>query len=247
MGRSGRWFGALLAVTGARLGTWLPNPTHLIRWKAAADNDDWTLAGLPRVRRLSYLLREVLGMHSIEDRLLQITDGGHYENLGLIELFRRRCTRIYCIDSSGDGPPTASTLAAAVSLAYEELGVKIAIPEAVWSLVSGSGKRVGDAPALAELNGRLSGNAVLVADFTYPPESGLKHPDMRKGKLYVAKAGLTGGLDYDLLSYSAKNSVFPHDSTGDQFFDDAKYCAYTALGRALGNSLKDAAGAAESK
>jgi hypothetical protein len=63
---------------------------------------------------------------------------------------------------------------------------------------------------------------------------------MLGGELYIAKASLTRDMDYDLLSYSAHNSVFPHDSTGDQFFDDAKYCAYTALGRNLGIALREA-------
>jgi hypothetical protein len=240
MGRSGRWFGALLAVTGARLGTWLPNPGHLYRQKQAAEEKDWTMAGLPRVRRLSYLLREVLGIHSIEDRLLQITDGGHYENLGLIELFRRRCTRIYCIDSSGDGPPTAGTLASAVSLAYEELGVVVNLSDSeIWQLVAGSGTALGKAADLADLNGRLSASAVIVAPFRYPPEdvSGVPE-DMQQGMLYVGKASLTSTMDYDLLSFAARNSVFPHDSTGDQFFDDGKYCAYTALGREIGTALR---------
>ena len=47
-------------------------------------------------------------------------------------------------------------------------------------------------------------------------------------------------MEYELLSYAATNSVFPHDSTGDQFFDDGKYCAYSALGRELGKQVQTA-------
>jgi len=240
MGRSGRWFGTLLAVTGARLGTWLPNPSHVSRWQKAIDEKDWTMSGLPRVRRLPYLLREVLGTHSIQDRMLQVTDGGHYENLGLIELFRRRCDVIYCIDASGDGPPTASTLANAVTLAYEELGVVVQLPQDAWRLAPGSGEPLGSSAELADLNKRLAASAVITAPFEYPEQSGLP-ADRRTGVLYVGKSALTADLDYALLSYATRNSVFPHDSTGDQFFDDDKYCAYTGLGRALGDRLRTAA------
>ena len=240
MGRSGRWFGTLLAVTGARLGTWLPNPSHVSRWQQAIDEKDWTMSGLPRVRRLPYLLREVLGTHSIEDRMLQVTDGGHYENLGLIELFRRRCDVIYCIDASGDGPPTASTLANAVTLAYEELGVVVQLPKDAWRLAPGSGEPLGSSAELGELNKRLAASAVITAPFEYPEQSGLPE-GRRSGVLFVGKAALTADLDYQLLSYATRNTVFPHDSTGDQFFDDDKYCAYTGLGRALGDRIRTAA------
>jgi hypothetical protein len=254
MGRSGRWFGALLALTGARLGAWLPNPTFVGVWAAAAPPRkdggglvaanacrDWTVPDLPRLRRLPYLVREVFGIHRNDDRLLQITDGGHYENLGLVELFRRRCTHIYCIDSSGDSPPTAGTLASAISLAFEELGVVVELKEEAWKLVSGSAVPLEPKDPLSALNARLSQQATLSATFTYPEESGLgDDPKRRTGTLVIAKALLTPDMDYDVLSYAARNEVFPHDSTGDQFFDDDKYCAYTALGREIGKQARAA-------
>jgi hypothetical protein len=113
MGRAGRWYSTLFAVTGVRLGTWLPNPRFVSTFTAA--ERDWAAPGLPSLRRLTYLFREIVGSHRCEDRLLQITDGGHYENLGLVELLRRRCTEIYCIDASGDQPPTAGTFEQAIT------------------------------------------------------------------------------------------------------------------------------------
>ena len=61
---------------------------------------------------------------------------------------------------------------------------------------------------------------------------------MPVGILVVAKALLTRDLNYDLLSYAARNAVFPHDSTGDQFFDDEKFCAYSQLGREIGSKAR---------
>jgi hypothetical protein len=52
----------------------------------------------------------------------------------------------------------------------------------------------------------------------------------------VAKASLWPSLSYPVLAYAATSSAFPRDSTGDQFFDDKQYAAYTGLGRALGTA-----------
>jgi hypothetical protein len=233
MGRAGRWYGTLLAVTGLRLGSWLPNPAFLGKWDAAARADDWTMPDLPSRRRLSYLVREVFGIHQYSDRLLQITDGGHYENLGLVELLRRRCTEIYCVDASGDTPPTAGTLEQAATLAHAELGVTIDFKSSVWHLIPGGSAPMEPAGPLTSLNARLSRTAIISADIHYPDESGLPQQE-RTGKLVFVKTLLTSDMEYELLSYAARNEVFPRDSTGDQFFDDGKFCAYRDLGRELG-------------
>ena len=73
-----------------------------------------------------YLLKELLGWNSINDKFLYVTDGGHYENLGLIELLRRGCRHIYCFDASG-GRQLAQ-LGDAIALARSELGVEISFP-----------------------------------------------------------------------------------------------------------------------
>ncbi|MGZ4666002.1 MAG: hypothetical protein ACXV5Q_13465 [Frankiaceae bacterium] len=238
MGRDQRWYQTLLAVTGARLGAWLPNPAFLGQWAAAGEHA-WWVPPLPRQRRLSCLLREVVGLHRHTDRLLQVTDGGHYENLGLVELLRRRCNVICCIDASGDSPPTAGTLAEAITLAREELGVEI-VPNTgqLWGLVPGSGTPIPPADRLADLNARLCDRAVITARIIYPPESGLPDGPLRDGTLVVAKSLLTPTMSTDLLSYAARNSVFPHDPTSDQFFDDGKFCAYTGLGQEIGEQAK---------
>lgn len=238
MGKASRWYSTLLAISGVRLGTWLPNPTYVKRMNDAARADDWTLPGLPAVRRLTYLLREIFGIHPCTDRLLQVTDGGHYENLGLLELLRRRCSLIYCIDASGDAPPTAGTLGEAIALARAELGVDIVLDDP-WRLVPGSAAPLPPADPLAALNSRLSDRAVICGTIIYPEASGLAR-EHREGRLVVAKALLTPGMSYDILAYAARHDVFPHDSTGDQFFDDGKFTAYAALGRALGEAALQA-------
>ncbi|MEU3274949.1 patatin-like phospholipase family protein [Saccharomonospora sp. NPDC006951] len=235
MGRSSKWFQALLAVSGARLGAWLPNPAFVRHAHQAAERGDWAFPWLPRARRLPYLAREVLGLHPHRDRLLHISDGGHYDNLGLVELFRRRCTRIFCIDASNDAPPTATTFAEALTLAQQELGIRVELDEP-WLTEQGTGEVWEGGEALA---GRLSRSPLITGTVHYPAESGLA--EGVTGRLIVARALLWKDLPYSLLSYAMHNPEFPNDSTGDQWFDDAKFSAYTELGRRVGDAAKAAA------
>ena len=242
MGRFSAWYQIVLAVSGARLGTWLPNPTFLNATGAARQKDsqgqvsDWTLPGLPRIRRGTYLLRELFNIHPQEERLLQVTDGGHYENLGIVELLRRRCTTIYCVDGGGDSPPTAPGLASAIALAETELGVQIVLSDP-FAAEPGAGRHLAPDSTLASLNATLTREPVITGTIHYPPASGLPE-GARTGVIYVAKALLWPNMSYSLLSYAARNPVFPHDSTGDQWFNDDQFTAYTQLGRELGEVVR---------
>lgn len=233
MGRKARSAQTLLALTNARLGSWLPNPRFV---RSRQEETSWWTPRLPSLRRVTYLLREVFGVYRADERLLYTTDGGHYENLALVELLRRRCTEIYCIDGSDDRPPLAGALGEALSLAYEELGVRIVL-DAPTDLVAGSADPLAPTEPLAALNGRLARSGVVRGRVLYPAESGLVD---REGVIYLAKAVLTSDLPYELLSYSAEHPAFPRDSTGDQWFDSGQFSAYVELGRQLAEQVLQA-------
>jgi hypothetical protein len=143
MGRQNKGSQTLFAVSGARLGTWLPNPNYVALLGNRTDEQDqtprsvtsemkpstdplpqpapeastdaaappsWLMRSLPTVRGFTYFYRELFGRHPIDASLVQVTDGGHYENLGLVEALRRRCRLIFCIDGGGDTPPLLSGL-----------------------------------------------------------------------------------------------------------------------------------------
>ena len=247
MGRFARWYQILLALTGARLGAWLPNPGFVDTMRHARRSDgspgDWTVPGLPSMRRVSYLMRELLDIHPIEDRLLQVTDGGHYENLGLVELLRRRCTTIYCVDGGGDAPPTAAGLAQAIALAESELGVIIRLDDPL-AAEPGSGTLADGTPSLSALQSVLVTSPVITGTITYPEASGLAEGE-NTGVLVVGRALLWPQLPYWLLSYAAQSPVFPHDSTGDQWFTNDQFTAYTALGREVGDEMRQGMGEAK--
>ncbi|MFJ3221249.1 hypothetical protein ACIPLC_35675 [Kitasatospora sp. NPDC086801] len=189
MGRQSRVYQGLFAATNARLGTWLPNPAVLgPAWSGAPD---WRRPAQPAVRRLPYQLRELTGRFPADDRFLLTTDGGHYENLGLVELLRHRVRTAVCIDASGDSG-TAANLADAITLAREELGIVITLHEPEL-LIPGSaadepadeepscGEPSGKDPSrgdggrrprlrglAAQLSARLSARAVITGDIRYP-------------------------------------------------------------------------------
>lgn len=242
MGKMSGPFNMLLSLTNARLGAWLPNPRYHAR---ISDGDAPSLikdrAPIPRVRRLTYLVKEIFGVYSPDDRLAYITDGGHYENLGLVELLRRRCATIYCVDAAGD-TSLAHTLAEAASLAYEELGVVIdidGVPLATKSAVDGTAFNV-DMRALEK---RLASEPVITGTITYPREA--FGEDVKNwvltGELIVGKAVLTADLPFSLQAHATRALKFPSETTADQWLDAAQFNAYLALGRRVAARMCDAA------
>jgi hypothetical protein len=238
MGRQSKGFQTILALSGARLGTWLPNPAF-VRNAQSKVNDASFPKALPSVRGAGYFYRELFGINKPDARLVQVTDGGHYENLGLVEALRRKCRLIYCIDAGGDTPPLLSGLDDAIRLAKFELGVEITLDHGgdygVESLAPGSGRPFGKGHAFHILNDRLTKDAVVRAEIQYPEAAGLGDADASRGWLVVAKAALWRDLPDWVLTYGAEKDGqdFPHDKTSDQWFNEAQFAAYTEVGRRI--------------
>src|SRR5258708_4759554 len=129
MGRQNKGVEKLLAISGARLGTWLPNPNFVRQLRDATRRNGSDSDPLPRVWPKSlpsiggggYLYREILGIKDRDARLVQVTDGGHYDNSGLVEALGRGCRLIVVIDGGGDPPPLPVGLTDALRLARYEL------------------------------------------------------------------------------------------------------------------------------
>jgi hypothetical protein len=83
-----------LAALNVRLGYWIPNPRHALSWNGAP----------PLIARIgpAYYALETLGRLSEETRNVYLTDGGHFDNLGLYELLKRRCRLIVAVDAEAD-------------------------------------------------------------------------------------------------------------------------------------------------
>jgi hypothetical protein len=69
----------LMTIFNVRLGIWLGNPRHQKSWSRYGP-----------ITGLAYLFFELFGMTNDQRRFVNLSDGGHFENLGLYELIRRR-------------------------------------------------------------------------------------------------------------------------------------------------------------
>nr|WSX47921.1 patatin-like phospholipase family protein [Streptomyces sp. NBC_00974] len=237
MGSQTMFMERLLALSNVRLGTWVPNPLYLAELATYGPNR--IMPRLPRVRRLRYQLQELVGRYSDTTPLLLCTDGGHFDNLGLVEMLRLRCRTIYVIDASGDSPPLATTLAQAITLAYEDLGVTITFDDEgqdLLNLVPGSAKPLAPEAPMAALNARFSATCVVRGTIEYPERVQFSPdaPPATKGTIIFVKAGLTPDMPYELLSYALREKAFPRQATFDQWFDHAQFDAYRELGHHLG-------------
>lgn len=206
----------LMALANIRLGVWVPNP----RW-VAADGEN----PVPSRPRPSYLARELLGLNSVDAKYLYVSDGRHYENLGLVELLRRGCTDVYCLDASGVGGDDAElkTLGEAIALARSELNVEIAF----------SGREGENPEELTPGKGEpLAKRDVVTATIQYPPgPDGGTGP---KGTLVYVRNTLTAKAPWDVRAHHESDPRFPNNPTVDQLYTDQKFEAYRALGAEAG-------------
>ncbi|MDX6286369.1 MAG: hypothetical protein QOG53_1854 [Frankiales bacterium] len=242
MGTLDKAYTRLLTLSNARLGSWLPNPAYIHAMLTKTESEGWLRPGLPRRRYLGTLGQELFGYFRADGPLVYVTDGGHYENLGLVELLRHRCATIYCVDASGDKRHAPTTLATAIEFAYEELGVEITFdtPRTPGRLGSGADTPL-DKPTdqtLVELKDRLAIDCIAIGTIKYP----YLGPgfDKFEGKLIFGKAVLTASTPFEVLSHALGSATFPNDTTADQWFDVAQFDAYHALGRHVGEQMRKA-------
>src|SRR6266545_8162463 len=234
----------LMALFDLRLGVWLPNPftieerltTREVREaRAASPEADRQVPRKSeaeiRARRgryqsrtarpgALYVFREAFGLNSLERRFVYTTDGGHFDNLGLVELLRRGCGLIVCFDAAGDDVRHFFTLSEALALARAELGVDV---------------RLDVGPLMLNEETGFSPSDHAVGTIAYP--------DGTEGVLIFCKAAMPSFAPLDLKSYRQVEPAFPSHGTIDQFFDERSFESYRALGAlaatgALGELVK---------
>jgi len=192
-----------LALFNVRLGYWLPNP------RLVALNKDikwYDLGGTTP----SLFFDELAGRLSADDEYVNVSDGGHIENLAAFELLRRCCKWIMICDAEADPKFEFPSLAKLVRMARTDLGVNITIDVADI--------RTGNDPAAKHF---------AIGTIRYPGDPA----DKPSGTLMYVKSSLAG-LDeaFYLKQQPHFDKDFPHTSTADQFFDEQQFEAYRALG-----------------
>jgi predicted acylesterase/phospholipase RssA len=209
--------GFLMTVFNVRLGWWLGNPRHPKKWRRPG----------PSVG-LFYLLRELLGLTNNRSSYVYLSDGGHFENLGIYELVRRRCQFILVCDAGEDHAMTFGDLGMTIERVRADLGVQI------------------------DLNVRKIRPPTPAGYSNWHCAMGKIHYDARDPKdfgwlLYV-KASMTDNEPTDVAAYRARRPAFPHESTADQWFDESQFESYRALGEhIISTVLSGTAGADAAK
>jgi hypothetical protein len=190
-----------------------------------------TKAPVERLRAgWTYSLREAFGLNSLRLPYVYVTDGGHWENLGLVELLRRGCTLIVCFDASEDGRTPLRALGQAMALARDELSVDFAVSSDTSDTADTTGDLVAGSAASASSPQAAKAISAKVA---------FRYPNGRDGVLVVAKNVLPVDAPRDVLAYAAVDRAFPSDTTLNQFFDDEHFDAYRELGYFAGLQAGD--------
>ncbi len=190
----------VFTLLNLRLARWMPNPNP--------DHKAW-FRFWPY-----YYFKELLKKGKETNWLLNISDGGHYENLGLYQLLKRRTKVIFASDSGADPDFNYEDLSILLRRIRIDLGINIQID-------------------LSDL--RREGEFFTKSYFV---TGTINYPDGVEGILVFIKSTLTGREPEDLLAYKRKNPSFPDQPTSDQFYDEAQFESYRELGYLAGRSLE---------
>lgn len=204
----------LMTFFNVRLGYWTGNPRHKTTWQNAGPH-----LGLFR------LIAELFGLSDDEARYVYLSDGGHFENLGLYELVKRRCKYIIVSDADADGNYSFGDLGGAIRKCREDIGVEITL--VTDSLKPGTA---------AESDAANAKEAVAKEDFGETHwaigkiDYSLVDPKAENGILVYLKTSLTGDEPADVLNYRRDHADFPHQTTADQWFTESQFESYRRLG-----------------
>nr|WP_307728025.1 patatin-like phospholipase family protein [Massilia terrae] len=189
----------LMTMFNVRLGRWCPNPRKAA-WKRSS----------PPIGLFS-LLAELFGMTNADASYVYLSDGGHFENLGIYELVRRRCRLIVAVDVASDRTLAFEDLGNAIRKCATDLHVTIDLDVSRMELVKGT-----------DLCGASCAAGTIC--YSHVDEGGVD------GTLLYIKPAIVGNENADVLNYRKAHPDYPHQSTADQWFDEAQFESYRALG-----------------
>jgi hypothetical protein len=171
---------AFLTFFNARLGYWIENPSR----------PHWAARG-PRSGQL--LTSELTGQTNGLGDFVHLSDGGHFENMGVYELIRRRCRYIVALDAGEDIGASDENLARLVRLSWIDFGVRI---------------QLDTDPLAVEGIHRTSNSHVVVGRIRYDDVDQGEMP----GVFVYVKATLTGDEPPDVQEYARRHPDFPHEA-----------------------------------
>ena len=199
--------GFLMTLFNARLGAWLGNTNRY---------GELTYRRNGPHQALWPLFAELFGMTHADGSYVNLSDGGHFDNLGLYEVVLRRCRNILVSDAGCDGKGSFEDLGNAIRKIRIDFGISIDFTREIEIRSNDENK---------------PGLYCAVATINYKKADG---EEVENGTLIYIKATKHAGgapLPYDVYSYSKASQSFPHESTSDQWFSESQFESYRALGR----------------
>lgn len=191
----------VMMLFNARLGVWSANPGEPGRKRWSKTSPTYSIRPF---------IDEAFGLTSDKNTWVNLSDGGHFENLGLYEMVLRRCRTIIVVDGSADPGFHFDDLGNAIRKIRVDMGINIEFPEL---------------PITREAT--LVSRHCAVGTIGYQSIDGAAAED---GVLIYIKSSLTGNEPRDVLNYALQNPAFPHQPTSDQWFDESQFESYRRLG-----------------
>jgi hypothetical protein len=208
-----------LGIINIRLGYWLPNPSGVLLSSSVLSRFFYGFAWISLLKELGYPTYPT-------DLRVNLTDGGHFENLGAYELIRRKCKFIIIVDGESDVNLQFNGLATLIRLARLDFGTSISIniDDIRKDPATGLSKRRFAVGRVIYHKGGVGGADVRTPFNPNTPPAG----DL--GYVLYIKATCTGKEDEVIREYRSRERDFPHETTSSQFFSESQWEAYRSLG-----------------
>ena len=212
----------LLTLFNVRLGWWLGNPGQA--GDKTYQSEGPSVAAKP-------LFDEAFGQTTDQRPYVYLSDGGHFENLGLYEMVRRRCRFIVVVDAGCDPKFGFEDLGNAVRKIYIDLGVTIEFD----GLDDGCRNRPSPEAGPSATCERTRFHTARSAPSTTktPTESRCENGSI----IYIKPAYHDANEGAGIRSYAKANPTFPHESTADQWFTESQFESYRSLGMEIAQDV----------
>lgn len=198
---------------------------------------------------------------------IELSDGGHFDNLGMYELLRRECRLIVVCDGGHDPENSYESFSVLIRRAKEDFGAEIKFDVGFsdeWgrrSFVNTgySATKTGPQDLVARSvsdeypkDAEYAEKGYFLASVTYHGSSRKKFSDgyragrkqssseygkARQGLILYMKSAMIRDVDLTTKGYRGSNPLFPFDPTSNQFFSPEQFEAYRDLGQKIARQM----------
>lgn len=169
----------------------------------------------------------------------ELSDGGHFENLALYELIRRRAGLIIVCDGGQDAQASYSDFISALQRVGQDFGATFHFDQTINDMKSDPKQLIPRASHDTYPKGaEYSQKGYFVATVNYNARGGGIWP--KTGVVIYLKTAMIKSLNLEAKGYKGAHPTFPDETTGDQFFDEPQFEAYRSVGYEIaGQMIKD--------